>query len=101
LLWIVSAVLGLVAAILCVTIILLPVGLPLLGYAGRLLAISMKLMLPRAVSQPVDTADNSMRKRGGKGKDNVSAAVARDFKRLRKQSRKQARRVRKTIPVAS
>ena len=101
LLWIVSALLGLVAAILCVTIILLPVGLPLLGYAGRLLALSMKLMLPRAVSHPVDSADKAMRKRGRKTKDNLSASTASDFKKLRRQSRKQARRVRKKIPVVS
>jgi len=101
LLWIVSAVLGLVAAILCVTVILLPVGLPLLGYAGRLLALSMKLMLPRAVSHPVDTAGKSMRKQGREAKHNVSATAAHDFKKLRKQSRKQARQVRRKIPVVS
>ena len=100
LLWIVSALLGLVAAILCVTIILLPVGLPLLGYAGRLFALSMKLMLPRAVSHPVDPADKA-RKQGRRTKDNLSATTASDFKKLRKQSRKQARRVRKKIPVLS
>ena len=31
LLWIVSAVLGLAAVVLCITVILLPIGLPLLG----------------------------------------------------------------------
>jgi hypothetical protein len=101
LLWIVSALLGLVAAILCVTIVLLPVGLPLLGYAGRLLALSMKLMLPRAVSHPVDTAGKSIRKQGRKAKDSLSATAAHDFKKLRKQSRKQALRVNKKIPIVS
>ena len=87
-LWIVSAVLGLVAAILCVTIILLPVGLPLLGYAGRLLALSMKLMFPH-------------RKRDRETQDSVSAAAAREVKKLGRRSRKQARRVRKKMPVVS
>ena len=101
LLWIVAAVLGLVAAILCVTIILLPVGLPLLGYAGRLFALSMTLMLPRALSHPVDTAEESMHKQSRKAKDNLSATTASEFKKLRKRSRKQARQVRKKIQVAS
>jgi hypothetical protein len=64
LLWLVAALLALVAVILCVTIILLPVGLPLLGYARRLFTVSLKLILPRAVSRPVETAGKSMGKRG-------------------------------------
>jgi len=51
-LWIVSLLLCLVAAALCVTIILLPVGLPLLGYARRLFTLSLKMMFPRAVARP-------------------------------------------------
>jgi len=57
LLWVVSLVLILVAAILCATILLLPLGLPLLGYARRLFALSLRLILPRAVSHPGETAD--------------------------------------------
>lgn len=64
LLWILALLLALVAVILCVTVILLPIGLPLLGYARRAFTLSMKLMLPRAVSHPVETADDAMRKRG-------------------------------------
>ncbi len=48
LLWILSALLGLVAVILCITVLLLPLGLPLLGYARRLFTLSLRLMLPRA-----------------------------------------------------
>jgi hypothetical protein len=51
LLWIVSLLLFLVAAVLCVTIILLPLGLPLLGYARRLFTLSLKMMLPRAATR--------------------------------------------------
>ncbi|MDT4926947.1 MAG: hypothetical protein QOG01_4660 [Pseudonocardiales bacterium] len=71
LLWIVSLLLSLLAVILCVTVILLPVGLPLLGYARRLFTHSLKLILPRAVSRPVETARNSTRKRGRKAKHEV------------------------------
>jgi hypothetical protein len=89
LLWIVAALLALVAVILCVTVILLPVGIPLLGYARRLLTLSMKLMLPRAVSHPVETVGESMRKQGGKANA--------DVERLRKRGRKSARRTRKKL----
>jgi hypothetical protein len=54
LLWIASLLLVLVAAVLCVTVLLLPVGLPLLGYARRLFTLSLKLMLPRRKSGPSD-----------------------------------------------
>ena len=63
LLWIVSLLLVLVGAVLCVTVILLPVGIPLLGYARRMFTLSLKLMLPRAVSHPVETADKAAAKR--------------------------------------
>jgi hypothetical protein len=63
LLWILSAVLALVAVLLCVTVILLPLGLPLLGYARRLFTLALKLMLPRAVTHPAKTATKSMHKR--------------------------------------
>lgn len=84
LLWILAAVLGLVAVILCATVILLPLGIPLLGYARRLLALSMKLLLPRAVSHPVATVSDSLRNQGG--------AASSDMKRVRKGVRKPARR---------
>ena len=93
LLWIVSAVLGLVAVILCVTIILLPVGIPLLGYARRLFTLSLKLMLPRAVTRPVETAGKSVRKQGRK----TAAKAA----KLPKQSRRRARRARKQLRLTS
>jgi hypothetical protein len=60
LLWIVAAVLGLLGVILCATLILLPLGLPLLGYARRLFGLSMKMMLPRAVSHPIAAADDAV-----------------------------------------
>ena len=97
LLWIVSALVGLVAAILCATIILLPVGLPLLGYAGRLFALSVKLILPRAVSQPVDTADRSLRKRGRKAKRDMLASARKVKKRGRGRTGKKARHVRRKV----
>ena len=51
LLWIVAAVLGLVGSILCVTILLIPVGLAVLVYSRRLFAFSLKLMAPRSTAR--------------------------------------------------
>lgn len=59
-------VLMLVAVILCATILLLPLGLPLLGYARRLFALSLRLILPRAVSHPVETANKAKERSGTK-----------------------------------
>ena len=66
LLWILAAVVGLVAVVLCVTVILLPLGLPLLGQARRMFTTSVQLMLPPAVAHPVKTMDKSARKKGRK-----------------------------------
>ena len=53
LLWILAGVLGLVSILLCVTIILLPLGIPLLGLSRRLMTTGVQLMLPKAVAHPV------------------------------------------------
>lgn len=71
LLWIVAALLGLVGLILCATVLLLPLGIPLLGYARRLLTKSMKLMLPRVISHPVKSAGESARKQVDKSTTDV------------------------------
>jgi len=55
LLWILAAVLGLVGVLLCVTVILLPVGIPVVKFAGSLFVRSVRLMLPPAFAHPVDT----------------------------------------------
>ncbi|HEX6517459.1 MAG TPA: hypothetical protein VF049_17980 [Nocardioidaceae bacterium] len=60
--WIAAALLGLVAAILCVTVILLPLGIPLLAVSRRLFGQAVKLMLPPKVVHP----GKEMRKKGRK-----------------------------------
>jgi hypothetical protein len=92
LLWILAAVLGLVAVILCATVILLPLGIPLLGYARRLFTQSMRLMLPRAISHPVRTASDSARKQGRKAKS--------DVEHVHKRGGKPTRRARKKMGIA-
>jgi hypothetical protein len=68
LLWIVASVVGLLGVVCCVTIILLPVGLLLLRVAGRSYRRAVALMLPRAVSHPVDSVKPSRRTRKKSGK---------------------------------
>ena len=82
------------------TVILLPVGLPLLGYALRLYSMSLKLVLPRAVSHPVDTAERSVRHRGRTAKKDLAGAAP-DLKKVRQRGRDTVRRVRKRVPLAS
>jgi hypothetical protein len=59
-----AAVLGLVAVILCVTVILLPLGIPLLLLARRMFTAAVRLMLPRDVAHPFEEAKKSARKKG-------------------------------------
>ena len=63
-LWILASVLGLVAVVLCITLILLPLGLPLLRLVKRLFRMATRLMLPRAVTHPVEELGKGTRKTG-------------------------------------
>ena len=67
LLWILAGVLGLVSLLLCVTIILLPLGIPLFRLSKALFGKSVRLMLPPAVAHPV----KETRKKGEKAKPEV------------------------------
>jgi hypothetical protein len=61
LLWIVAAVLGLVAVVHCITLILLALGLPLLGVSRRVFGLAVRLMLPREVAHPVKQTGKRLR----------------------------------------
>jgi hypothetical protein len=75
LLWLLAAVLGLVGFILCVTVILLPIGIPLLMLARRLFTKAVQLMLPRSMAHPVEELGKAARKKGRKTKKNVPGAT--------------------------
>ena len=83
LLWIVAGVLGLVGVLLCATIILLPVGIPVLMLARRVFSMAMALLLPRKVRHPVD----ELGKVGDKVGDKVGEKVG---DKLGKKARKKA-----------
>ena len=74
LLWLLAGILGLVGAICCVTIILLPVGIPVLALAKRLFAYSMVLFLPRKVRHPVDELKKSASSQASDAVDKVKDA---------------------------
>lgn len=111
LLWILAALLGLVGVILCVTLILLPLGIPLLAYARRLFTSAVRLMLPPAVAHPVKELDKTARKKGRKAKSTVPDVGAKTAEKGRKaqstvsdvagetakKARKVARRPRKKL----
>ena len=52
LLWLLACIVGLVGAIACATLILLPIGIPLLGLARRLFGYSVRLFAPAALAHP-------------------------------------------------
>ena len=72
LLWIVAVVLGLLGFVLCVTVILLPLGIPLLVLARRLLTRAVALMLPRSLAHPVDEITKTTKKKARKLRKRVA-----------------------------
>jgi len=105
LLWLVAGVVGLLGVVLSVTIILLPIGIPLLMLARRLFRMAMALILPRAAVHPIQEM-------GKKAPDVVSSGRAgrKTRKKLRKKATKSSgkatdrvgkavRKQRKKVPV--
>jgi hypothetical protein len=52
--WVLALVLSLVAVLLCATLILLPLGIPLLRYARKLFGAGVRLTTSRKVTHPVE-----------------------------------------------
>lgn len=80
--WLVAELLGLVGLLLSVTVILLPLGIPVLMLAKRLFTVAMALIVPRAARHPVEAISKSGRKSFGKGKKNIGKFAHRQRKRL-------------------
>jgi hypothetical protein len=89
LLWILAAVLGLVGIVLCVTVVLLPLGVPVLWVAGRLLTRAVQLMLPRSVAHPVDEVTKTVKKKSRKAGSIASDTAGGAAKKARKFARNQ------------
>ena len=89
LLWILAGVVGLLGILLSATVILLPLGIPLLMLARRMFTRSVALVLPRKVSHPVEETGRALRKKGRKSRDAVADV---DVQKLGKRARKKASR---------
>jgi hypothetical protein len=88
-LWILAALVGLLGALLCVTVIGLPLGIPLIMAARRLFGAAVRLMLPRHVAHPVQEAKDSTRRRGSKA-GNKAVETGPDLSGFSKRFRKRA-----------
>jgi len=68
-LWIVASLVGLLGIVACVTLILLPVGIPLLMVARRLFGKSFRLFMPPAIANPVkETRSRGQKRREAAGR---------------------------------
>ena len=93
LLGIVAGLLGLVGVLLCATIILLPLGVPVLMLAKRVVGMAMALMLPRKVRHPVDELGKTVAERAEHGKKTSKKASKKATKKGKSFLRKQRKRV--------
>lgn len=95
LLWVLASLLGLVSVVLCLTIILLPLGFPLLLLTRRLFRAAFRLWAPRAVSHPVDELGKQARRKGRSARKSLpTPPKGGTAKAARKGLRRQARRAR-------
>jgi hypothetical protein len=90
-LWILAGVLGLVGVLLCVTLILLPLGIPVLMLARKLFAYAMALMLPREVRHPVDELGKSARRGVKKTKGSMPSVDTKPLSKATRNTRKKGR----------
>ena len=110
-----GSVLGLVGALLCVTLILAPLGIPILFLARRLFKAAAQLVVPRSVRHPAqtlgDTAQDVVKGRrksgkkvsekAGKSGKELSKKARKSGKKVSKKARKSSKRARKRLPVGS
>jgi len=87
LLWILAGVLGLLGVILTVTVILAPVGIPLLMLAKKVFGYSMVVLMPNKVRHPVQHAEKSATK-GSKRLFKKSRSVAKEGRGMGRKARK-------------
>src|SRR5690348_4641156 len=92
LLWILASVVGLLGALLCVTIIGLPIGIFLIRRAARMFSTSVRMMLPPSLAHPIEEAKRSVRDKGKDSaettKDNAKQAKDKVGKKAKKMKKK-------------
>lgn len=87
LLWILAAVVGLLGVLLSVTIVLLPVGIPLILLARKMFSQSVLLLMPPKVAHPIKELGKSSKRK----KDAAKDAGADVVKKARKVGRRKRR----------
>ena len=92
LLWVVAGLVGLVSLLLCVTVILLPLGIPLFRASKALFAKALRLMMPRAVAHPIKETRRKGRRLAPDSPD-ISGKLAKAGKKTRKKANKKVKRV--------
>jgi len=93
LLGLVGGLLGLVGAVLCVTIVLAPLGIPILFLARRLFRTAGQLVVPRGVRHPIDTLTEAA---SDKSSD-LGKSARKSSKRATKKAKKKAKKVKKSL----
>jgi len=92
LLWLLASVVGLLGVVLCVTIILLPLGIPLFRLTRKLFGEAVRLMMPRALAHPVKES-----RRKGRQVTPDPPDVSGTTKKLRKKARKTNKKLKKKV----
>lgn len=80
--------LGLVGLLLCVTVILAPLGIPILFVSQRLIRSAGDLVIPRKVRHPIDAVTEA----GSDAADDIGGKARKRRKRLKRSTRKMTKR---------
>lgn len=83
-LWLLASVVGLLGVVASVTLVLLPVGIPLVLLSRTMFAESVKLLLPRSVAHPVKESRRRSRKKADRALDAVQDTSGKTSKKARK-----------------
>jgi len=98
LLGLVAGLVGLLGVVLTATLVLAPIGIPLLFLARRLFSTTGRLVVPRAVRHPLQELDRA----GSDATDDVTRTVRKKWRKgskdVRKRGRKLGKRVRDKAP---
>jgi hypothetical protein len=89
-----------VSLLLCVTILLLPLGIPLFRLSRSMFGSAVRLMLPRGVAHPVKETKRQGRKRAPDAPD-LSDRVAKAGKKSKKSGKKARKRMGKKLRKAT
>jgi hypothetical protein len=92
LLWLLAAVVGLLGALLSVTLVLLPIGIPLLLLAKRLFTTSVQLLVSPKVAHPVREMQKASKRRGRDVTDAASDTTSDVVTKVRKAAKRHGRR---------